>query len=353
MIKVKESVKKLEDYFVPQDFTRVKLNQNESPFDVPDELKRKIFMKLTEVNWNRYPMGYPESLISKISDYIDFPVSGIMVGNSSNEMIQTAIYSFCSAGDKILMIKPGFSVYKRIASIMNIGVVEVPLKENFAFDVEGMKENSNDVKMIIFPTPNNPTGTVLDNNGIEELTRDFDGIVVVDEAYFEFYGKSAQELLNRYKNVIILRTFSKAMSLAGIRLGYMYGDSEIIKEMNKAKLPFSVGLFQQIVGETVLGNMKFIDETVKSIVNERERIMNEFGRIDRVDHIPSHTNFILFQVGNIPSEKLFHELYEKGVVLRFFGTPLLKNWLRVTVGSRRENDFFREKLDEVIKGDRI
>ena len=348
MKNIKETIIGLEDYFVPQDFSRVKLNQNESPYDIPTELKKKIFQRLMKVEWSRYPIGNPESLIAKISGYTGFPATGIMVGNSSNELIQTVIYSICNTGDKILVIKPGFSIYKRVASIMNVGVVEIPLLEDFTFDVKSIINKAPVVRLIMFASPNNPTGTVLELEYIEKIVKGFNGFVVVDEAYFEFYRVSAQEIMKKYNNLIVIRTFSKAMGLAGIRLGYMLGEIETIKQLKKAKLPFSVGFFQQVVGEVILENSEFIKKNGEKIINERKRVMKEMGVMEGIHPVPSHSNFILFQSEFKSAENLFRSLFDKGVVLRNFKAPELKNWLRITIGSRKDNDFFLLKLREVV-----
>ncbi|MFC2155105.1 histidinol-phosphate transaminase [Acidobacteriota bacterium] len=348
MLNIKESVLKLDGYVVSQDFSRVKLNQNESPFDVPLEIKQEISEKLTQVNWNRYPNNFADPLKRRISQYINFPRKGIIVGNSSTELIQTVMHALCNSYDRIVVTNPGFPIYKRLASILNIKVEEVPLSENFSLDTDALIEKSKGAKIVFLSSPNNPTGNVLSVEDLTLIAGNITGILVVDEAYYEFYKDSAQHLIKMLKNIIIIRTFSKAFNLAGIRLGYMLGNDEVLKELGKAKLPFSIGIFQQLAGEVVMANMDFVKKNVLEVVNERERVYNELKRIPFIHPFPSYANFILFRSKTMPAKDLFRALYDKGVVLRTFKTPELRNCLRVTLGTKTENGFFLRKLKEVM-----
>lgn len=348
MLNIKESILKLDGYVVPQDFSRVKLNQNESPFDIPMAIKQEISERLTKINWNRYPNNFADPLKKRISEYIDFPRQGIVMGNSSTELIQTVLYALCNSYDRIVVTNPGFPIYKRIASIMNIRVEEVPLREDFSLDVDALIAKSKGAKIVFLDSPNNPTGNVLSVEDIALIAKNISGILVVDEAYYEFYKESAQRLINELKNIIIIRTFSKAFNLAGIRLGYMLGKDEVIKELGKAKLPFSIGIFQQLAGEVVMDNMEFVEKNVTVIVKERERVYAELNKMAHIKPYPSYANFILFLSKTILARDLFRALYEKGVVVRTFNIPELRNCLRVTLGTEAENSFFLEKLQELL-----
>lgn len=347
---IKKAVLKLDCYSVPQDFSRVKLNQNESPVDTPMIIKEEIFKRLKDISWNRYPSADAESLVEKIAEYTDFPPHGIVVGNGSNELIQVLIYAVCDSDDRILVVQPGFSIYRRIASVMNIAVVEVPLGEDFGFDVEAIIEKGKKVRFVLLASPNNPTGTALKIEEIERIARNFAGIVAVDEAYYEFYKETAQELIDELNNIVILRTFSKVLRLAGIRLGYLLGRGEMARELLKARLPFSLGIFQQVAGEVILEKKRFIEENVEKIIRERERLFKELKKIRNIRPIPSCANFILFESKNLSGKDLYKTLFENGVVIRYFDIPRLKNMLRVTVGTPEENDIFLEKMRQIAEG---
>jgi len=212
MSEVKQRIRAMSSYSVFQEIEGVKLNQNELPSDIPEKIKEEIFIRLKLTPWNRYPPNQPEILTTAIAMYTQFHNEGIMLGNSSNELIQTVIYSLCDSGDKILTVTPGFSIYHRVSSVMNIETIAVPLNTDFSFDVSAILRQSKKVKLIIIASPNNPTGTVIGLNDIQRLAEESGSLVVIDEAYYEFYGNSALQLLNQYKNLVVLRTFSKALS---------------------------------------------------------------------------------------------------------------------------------------------
>ncbi|MFP4081129.1 MAG: histidinol-phosphate transaminase [Candidatus Aminicenantes bacterium] len=346
---IKEAVLKLGGYSVAQDFSRVKLNQNESPVDIPTEVKEEILRRLKAVHWNRYPPSEADSLIQKIAHYAGCSTSRVMVGSGSNELIQAFIYAVCDSGDSILVVQPGFSIYKRVAKVMNINVVEVPLKEDFSFDVEAIIEREKKAKLVILASPHNPTGTALKFEEIKRIALNFNGMVAVDEAYYGFHRETAQGLIDELNNIVIFRTFSKALGLAGIRLGYLLGREETVRELLKSRLPFSPGIFQQVAGEVALEKIKVIEQNVDRIIEERERLFRRLKEIRHIQPIPSHANFLLFESKHWSGKELYERLYENGVVVRYFHVLRLKNMLRVTVGTPEENDIFLEKMEQITE----
>jgi len=346
---VKESVKNLSEYYVLQDFSVIKLNQNESPYDVPEVLKKEILDRLSKTEWNRYCENRPSRLIKTISDFTKFPEEGIVAGNASNEIIQAVFAGFCREGDKIVVISPGFSVYPRLAQIYEMEVVSVPLLTNFEFDVPGIVEAAKEVKMVILPSPNNPTGTSISIDDVIQITENIKGIFVLDEAYIEFHKKSAQEYINKYENLVIIRTFSKAFSLAGLRLGYLLAQPHITKELEKAKLPFSVGIFQQIAGEVLMKNYHIIKKNVDAINDERNKLIEQVSSLSKVQPIPSSANFFIFSVDGFDAKQAYDYFYKNGILLRHFGETRLKDYLRVTIGKPEENDKFMAVLKKLAK----
>jgi histidinol-phosphate aminotransferase len=171
----------------------------------------------------------------------------------------------------------------------------------------------------------------------------------VDEAYFEFSKKTAISLLDKYDNIIIIRTLSKAFGLAGLRLGYLLTSPEIAGAVGKAKLPFSVGILGQIAGEVLLQKNEYIKNVVKKILDEKEKVFSELEQIAKIEPVPSCTNFILFKTQKMPGKELFEEMYRRGILLRFFDTPRLKNTLRVTIGKPEGNALFIKTLKEVLR----
>ena len=349
MINVRKVVSDLEEYYVLQDFSTTKLNQNESPYDIPEEIKSEILRRLDHSNWNRYSQLKASSLINAISAYLNHPAAGIVVGNGSNEMIHAVFSTFCEPKDKVIVVSPGFLIYPRIAKLMGCEIIDIPLKADFSFDVPEIITRSCDARMIILASPNNPTGTKLSLEEIEEIANKFNSVFVIDEAYYEFNKETTQELINKYPHIIIIRTFSKAFSLAGLRLGYLIADPQIAKEIDKAKLPFSVSIFQQIAGEAMMNHREYVKNFVEKIISQREQVFSELERIKNINPIKSHTNFILFEVINKSAKEIFESIYKRGVLLRYFGDKRLENYLRVTIGTPEENKIFLEKLKLVLE----
>ncbi|MEO0205982.1 MAG: histidinol-phosphate transaminase [candidate division WOR-3 bacterium] len=347
MMQIKESIIQLAPYEVPQD-AKIKLNQNESPYDIPVEDKQEILERLKNPNWNRYPQGDPEKLKNAIADYTGHSPDGILIGNGSNELILSIMLATCDKGDDITLITPGFAIYPYIGNILNLKITEVPLKKDFSFDADMLRSNSHKSRLIIFASPNNPTGTAMEIADIEEIVKKCDSLVVVDEAYYEFHTKTCQHLLTKCENLLILRTFSKAFGLAGIRLGYLLGNPEFVRQIAKAKLPFSVGIFQQISAEYLLGKKQLIKETVEKIIAERERLFRQMSNIREISPVRSHANFILFGLKKKTAKETFEKLYEKGILVRRFNHSALKNMLRVTIGTTEENRIFLQNLREVF-----
>jgi len=352
---VRKSVQALSEYHVAQDAKVLKLNQNESPYDISPEIKREILRRLTAARWNRYPMGRPDRLLGAISRYTGCPAQSIVVGNGSNELIASVMQAVCATGDKVVIVTPGFPIYERVARILDLDIVGIPLRADFEFDTDSILRQRRGTKLVIIASPNSPTGTVLPVASITKILMGFTGVFALDEAYFEFYGKTAQHLLARYENLCIIRTLSKAVGLAGIRLGYLLARPDLARQIEKTKLPFSVGLFPQIAGEVVLQNRRSISAIARGIVAERNRVFQQLRQIPGIIPIRSHANFILFslrdtdvEITNRVARSVQQDLYRHGVLVRYFETPRLKNMLRVTIGQPEENRMFLRSLHTVL-----
>lgn len=340
---IKQCVRELSCYEVPQDAQMVKLNQNEFPRDVPEEIKKEILARLAATSWQRYPNGQAGELVTAIASYAGVPAECVLVGNASNELIQTVIAATCDSGDSIVTVTPGFAMYSRVARILGTGVREVPLRPDFTFDPEALVAAAHGARLVIFGTPNNPTGTWMAVSDIEDLVARVDCLVCVDEAYFEFHGETALPLLRRYGNLVLLRTFSKALRLAGLRLGYLLGPPQPVAELAKARLPFSVGILQQIAGEVMLAHRDVLEQEIQEVVRQREELLAALPHISGVQAVPSRANFVLFRHQAVPSAMLFSALRRRGILVRSFGGAL-SDWLRVSVGTPAENQAFLAAL---------
>jgi len=347
---IRSAIHVLQNYAVAQDNSCVKLNQNESPSDLPPEVKEEILARLREQSWNRYPIGNPVKLISSLAEYTGFPSTGIIVGSGSNELIQAVICAICTSEDLIVTVRPGFPIYKRMAAVLNIPLTEVPLKKDFGFDTDALIKAGKDAQLIFLASPNNPTGNALSLEQIERITVQTEGLVVIDEAYFEFHKQTAAPLIAQYQNLIILRTFSKAFRMAGLRLGYLLGRSNLVHDILKTRLPFSVGILPQIAGQVLLSRRDLLEKETQDIIRERERMFHLLTRIPGIRPYPSRTNFILFACLSHPGGEVFARLRKQGVLVRSFSEQGMENLLRVTIGTPAENNVFLGELEKVCRG---
>jgi histidinol-phosphate aminotransferase len=348
MKNINPSIQELSDYSVPQTGCPVKLNQNESPFDVPPDLKEEIIRELARTPWNRYPSAQPVALTAAIAEYTGHPSPGIVIGNGSNEMIQTLFLACCRPADQLLVASPGFAIYPRLAAILGMKVSAVPLLENFAFHTQAIIESGRKSRLIFLASPNNPTGTLLAREEIEAIAQNTNGLLVVDEAYYEFYKKSVVDLVERYANLVILRTFSKAFSLAGARIGYLLTNEKLAAALNKTKLPYSLGIFQQVAGTVLLKNVRRSEPFLQKIIDERERVLSELQNIPNIKAIPSAANFILFKTIGKPAAEVYETLKQRGILLRYFATTDIADWMRVSIGLPEENTMFLKNLREIM-----
>jgi len=345
---IKSSVDNLPVYSVPQDHSVIKLNQNESPYDIPSALKSVILERLNGKMWNRYPYARSNALIKELADYTGHETDGIVIGNGSNEIIQGVFSASCSAGDRSVMVVPGFAVYPRVAAVLGVKAFEVPLLPSFDFDVAALIAAAQDAQLVIIASPNVPTGITMSHETIEKIATHTRGMFVVDEAYFEFSGSSVLDLLQKFDSMVIIRTLSKACCLAGARIGYALTSPLLAQGIEKAKLPFSVGVFQQVAGEIILRDRVFIKNVTQQVIEARDRVFNELNSIPGVTPIPSQANFILMRIEYKNAHDVANALYKMGVLVRHFNTPELCDTLRVTIGTSEENHQFIEALRAIM-----
>jgi histidinol-phosphate aminotransferase len=263
-------------------------------------------------------------------------------------LIQASISAAGSKGEGLVTVDPGFSVYPRAAVVQGLKVFLVALRKDYSFDVDALLEAGRHAKIMFLALPNNPTGTTLSLPELEFLSQNFQGLLVVDEAYFEYSGETACGLVRSRPNVVVLRTFSKALGLAGLRLGYLLAPPELSREIEKAKLPFSVGLIQQLAGEFVLEQRSRLLVKTREVVAERDRMFEALQKLPGLSPVPSKANFILFKCRDFAPADLFRKLHENGVLVRFFDSPALKDMLRVTIGTSSENSRFLRVLRGLI-----
>ena len=337
----------LSEYAVEQDAARVKLNQNESASDVPRSLKEAVLDRLRRTAWNRYPPQEAGGLVRALSRRTGHPEAGIMVSNGSNEAIQVLVSAVCRRGDSVMTVEPGFAVHSRTAVLAGARRIETPLGPDLGFEVDAVLRDASEARLIFIASPQNPTGAVFPREAVPPLCRTAGargGLVVLDEAYFEFDGRTVLDLVPKLGNLVVLRTMSKAFRLAGARLGFLFGPKDLVRDIRKARLPFSLGIFQQAAGEVLLENSGLVRRAAAAVVREREVLFAELEAIPDLRPFPSAANFILFESRRIPGRRLFETLRGRGVLVRHFSTPRLENMIRVTVGTPAENRRFLREI---------
>ncbi len=348
---VKEEVLCAPAYTLRAYYADVKLNQNENPYDFPLDLKEEVIRRYKVRSWSRYPDFVPEKLQEQLADFAGWRKDGVLVGNGSNELLLATLMVLVRDRTPVVLPSPTFTVYGLVSQILGADIVQVPLNDDMRYDAARLVEraNSTGARILIACSPNNPTGSELDAVQLESILDGFQGHVLIDEAYFEFSGKTALHYLESHPRLIITRTFSKAMGMAGLRVGYLMAHPELAVQIAKAKLPYNINQFSLCAAEVALQNLDRFQPAIQSILSERERLGRELARFPGVRVYPTGANFFLFQVPAAP-RRVFDELYQQGVLIRdVSGYPMLSKCLRVTVGSPRENDRFLSSLKTCLE----
>ena len=329
----------------------VKLNQNESPFDLPPALKRELLEAFFQIDFNRYPSEQPARLIQAIESHCGVESGSVLVGNGSNELTYTLGMCFVEDGDTVVTPTPMFALYESMIRLHGGRPLRIECTEDFRVDIDAVLAaiETNQPKLTILATPNNPTGLAISKKDIDRIVRAANGFVVIDEAYHEFNPEgSSLDLLMRYPNVIILRTLSKAFGLAGLRLGYLVARPEVVGEMMKSRLPFMIDRMSEQVGLLMLRHQDLIRDRVDQIKVYTAALHEALSGFDQVEVLPTDTNFILFRTAHDPA-RLLGQLADRDVLVRNMGGyDQLKGFLRVTSGTPSENKAFLDALTSIL-----
>ena len=345
---ISERALRLESYKAEPNAQGIALDKNEIPWGLNDNVEEALIKRLKALRLNRYPDNDYANLKKAISKYTSVDTRSICIGNGSDELIHMALQAFTDPGDIIAVQNPTFPMYKVYGTICGVRVWEYNLDGNFEMKSDEFINciQREKPRIVFLCNPNNPTGIKLELQEIEEILKRIDGIVIVDEAYFEFSGLTAAGLLPGYENLIILRTFSKALGLAGLRVGYMLASPAVISCFERVRPPFNVNTFAQAAAVEVLEDMGKVTERVEIIKGERKRLTALLKGLRGLQCFESWSNFILFRSGS--TGKIYERLQEAGIYVRNFSNPVLKDCLRVTIGSPSENDSFYEAVKEVL-----
>ena len=350
MFSARPSLNGLQTYDVEEAAWPVKMDANEMPEGFTGGLQAEALRAFAEVPLNRYPQIAATSLRQELARNLGLATGQVLVGNGSSELLGAICYAFGGTGRKILFPSPSFSMYGVYAGISDSEGVPVPLREDFTLDPEVMAEEAKalNASLVILCNPNNPTGTTMPQADIEYILSRLDCPVVVDEAYHEFYGETSQPLLAKYPNLMIARTFSKAYGLAAARVGYLMSGPEIAGIVGKIMLPYHLNALSLAVASVVFRGRDAVMTKVRQVVAERERLAGLLKNCGDIQVYPSATNFLLIKTAQ--AGPLAAAFASQGIGIRDFSkSPLLPGCLRITIGTKEENDKVAEVAGSFFK----
>jgi len=304
--------------------------------------KQGIFLDANENpfgEWNRYPDPLQKELKEILAKLRKMPIDNIFIGNGSDEIIDLAFRIFCTPGkDKALTITPSYGMYDVSAATNDIELLKIPLKDNFQLDLGKVISHFSEknLKLVILCSPNNPTGNSLDRNDIKQILMNFNGIVLIDEAYIDFSKNvSWIKTLKNYPNLIVCQTLSKAYGLAAARVGIAYANREVIQFFNKVKPPYNVSKLNQKAAIQALKNSTVFEKNKEIILTEKDKLINNLKQLQLVKQVyPSDSNFVLVEVED--ANEVYEKLINQNVIVRNRSNEI-RNCIRITVGSPEEN----------------
>jgi histidinol-phosphate aminotransferase len=331
----------------------VKMDLNEN-FAAPTDLIQKMLVDVVkDVDVRAYPPPKGAYAAKAIADFLSFDASEIAVANGGDEIMDLLMKTFVRNGTKVLVAEPSFSIYTFYAELYGGKVVQAFLESDFSLNVDKLLQAADEQTSIVFVcSPNNPTANQFKETEIRKLLNKFEGIIVVDEAYADFAPYSVMSLVKEYDNLVVLRSFSKAFGLAGVRLGYMVANKTIVDYVQRVMSPFNVNTITQKIVAAALQKWSYFKEQIDAVKTERDWLLGQMRQVNGVYVYPSDANFILFKVtkNSLTSENVKERLENVGVLVKDRGQLQgLQNCIRVTVGTREMNQTFLSALKQAME----
>ena len=341
-MKEKQSVKELQPYVVNPVVCSVKLDANEGNKDLFKDLIKDIG---DDFYLNLYPDDNYTQLKEAIVNYIGCKIENISVGNGSSELLDLCVKTFVDTNELILSLDPTFSMYSIYAKIVNSRYIGAGEGNDFIINVDDVIKSikENDPKLTIICNPNNPTGTIIKRDDVLRIVKSTDNVVIVDEAYMEFSNESVVDEIENYDNLIVVKTMSKAFSMAGIRTGYLIANEELVKTIEKVRPPYNLNSISALLATKALKQKDKMLSYVENLKVEREKIYEKLLDMG-VKAYKSGANFVFFSG---PIDNLAEKLIDNDVLIRKFGGKL-DNYYRVTVGSPKENEAFLNAMKKIV-----
>jgi len=331
----------------------VKLDLNEN-FAVASDVVGKLLLNVCQdMDVRLYPPPYSAMAVQAISNFFGFGEFEISVGNGEDEVLDSLMKVFVKKDSKVLVVEPTFPMYTYYAQLHGGRKVTALLKPSYELDVDATLEKiDRETSLLILCSPNNPTGNQFKKGDIKRILQEFNGVVIVDEAYVDFARYSVIDWIKKFDNLIVLRSFSKAFGLAGIRCGFLVSNKSIVDYVRRVTSPFNVNIVAQRLITLALQNWNYFKQQIECIVKEREWLRNALTKIDGIIPYPSDANFILFKItkNNLSSSMVKKRLERRNVLVKDRGNlPLLANCIRVTVGTHSMNETFLSALKEALE----
>lgn len=351
----KPAVLNAKAYHVPESAGLIKLDAMENPYSWPDELKQQWLQVLQQAELNRYPDAGTRELHSSLRELFQVPASaGMMFGNGSDELIQIVLMALAPAARTVLAPEPTFVMYRHLSEMLELQFIGVPLQQDFSLDLAAMLDaiRQHDPAVIFLAWPNNPTGKAYAREELQAIIEAANGLVIVDEAYHVFAGQTLMTSVGQYPNMLVMRTLSK-LGLAGLRLGTLAGPSQIINELEKIRLPYNIGTLNQLSVQFICRHMDILYEQAEQISRDRETLYRALADMPHIQVWPTAANFILFRTSKHKADDIHAQLLDRNILIKNSSAahPLLKDCLRVTVGSPAENAAFLEALEAILAAD--
>jgi len=345
----RDDVALMDGYHSPQVDVAVRLNTNESPVPPPAAFRDQLAVELAGLDWHRYPDREARELRTAIGALHGVGPEQVFAANGSNEVLQTLCLTYGGPGRSVAVFEPTYALHSHIARITGTGVLTGERTADFALDMAEVRRVLADGPTITYLcSPNNPTGVVETEATVREVLSLAPGLVVVDEAYGQFAPWSALALVDDARPLVVTRTFSKTWSMAAARLGYLIGPAWLVAELDKVVLPYHLDAVKQVAGVVALRFKAEMDARVAELVEERGRLVAALGDLD-VDVWPSGANFVLLRPRAADGAEVWQALLDRGVLIRNCASwPRLEGCLRVTIGTRAEDDTLLTALTEVL-----
>lgn len=356
IITPRADVASMTEYYSPQIEVEVRLNSNEAPEPPPSEFVNRLIGRIGDISWNRYPEREADELRTAIALHHGVTLEQVYCANGSNEVLQSILLAYGGKGRSVAVFEPTYALHSHIARVTGTQVITGRRDENLLISLEeydrvtreGATEDLDFPALTFLCSPNNPTGRLEPLGTVKAILQRSRGLVVVDEAYGQFAPQSALSLLADNRNLLVVRTFSKTWSLAALRLGYVIADPEIVDALWRVTLPYHLDAIKQIAGLLAIEYEDEMNSRVDAIVAERVRLLESLSRLS-IEVVPSEANFILFKVLTKDSKSVWKTLVDESVLIRDISSvPSLDGYLRVTVGTRRENDRFLQALNHAL-----